>query len=497
MRRSGTCAPSAPTFRLAAPSPDLVDAIDQMAARLGREKDIRERVGTSARACQQNVSMYFHKRHLGDPRAPEQLSSALARMAALFDELESEPDIRKTALSSAAQALVSAQSFEAFLSTGTFGARPWPSAAWRPTAPAAALGDEAADIGAAAPAAAPSLAAYEDADWLGGMISAAHEVGRYAANRAVEGDVASVAMARRACEALLEGLAAFDFRNGPLRKAFDSVKYVVYRLEDHGLPGRPAASPAPPAGPGLAPASTAVSPQPMVDEVALAEARTAYEAADELRENCIKRCRDVQKQSKQAIFAFQRGDVAKGSAMVTQAANLAAAILMDMGDSHGWLRQSPFVHAMVEELVEARFLQAWMADASPEALLPPTDALFTRVGVHPVEYLGGLGDLIGEIGRVAVRQATNRDEGAVRNSLATALVVQELALRLGPLWPRRLEAKVGALRGAMSKMEQLLYDLKCARLQNKRPGEFAHDAAIGQLPTGPATLEGPFDEDHG
>ena len=56
---------------------------------------------------------------------------------------------------------------------------------------------------------------------------------RYAVGRATHGDRSSVIACQKFVEALLEKLMEFDFRNGPLRRAYVTFgKYVNKRLGD-------------------------------------------------------------------------------------------------------------------------------------------------------------------------------------------------------------------------------------------------------------------------
>ena len=123
----------------------------------------------------------------------------------------------------------------------------------------------------------------------------AENLAKYAVGRATAGDAASIAVCRDGVKALQGALAAF--RNGPLRRRFDGLKYQVKRLEDllyeQSLIGK----------------TDSVT---QVDEddpclKALAEIKVRFDEADQARENVIKKSREVQKASKQAIFACHRG----------------------------------------------------------------------------------------------------------------------------------------------------------------------------------------------
>ena len=67
-------------------------------------------------------------------------------------------------------------------------------------------------------------------------------------------------------------------------------------------------------------------------------------------------------------------------------------------------------------------------------------------------YLGAMCDLVGEIGRYAVRKATERDAGEVRAALASAMAVQSAMLSLGSAAPRGLHKKGDALRTAVRRL---------------------------------------------
>ena len=73
---------------------------------------------------------------------------------------------------------------------------------------------------------------FDDAEYLGGVIQLAQELGNYAVGQAISKDTASIQLCRDLVEALSGVLISFDFRNGPLRRKYDSVKYAIKRLED-------------------------------------------------------------------------------------------------------------------------------------------------------------------------------------------------------------------------------------------------------------------------
>ena len=57
------------------------------------------------------------------------------------------------------------------------------------------------------------------------------ELNRYAIGRAIRRDVKSVQLCRDLVDALNGAFMQFDFRNGPLRRRYDAIKYTLKKLE--------------------------------------------------------------------------------------------------------------------------------------------------------------------------------------------------------------------------------------------------------------------------
>jgi predicted translin family RNA/ssDNA-binding protein len=426
-------------------APFLAQAV-AMRAEIAAEKCALDELEAASREIQDGCALYYLERQLGDAaQAAARLDRATEACATRLRTLEPHGDLRFF-FGHAAKAMAGAQTFEAFLRTGTLGMRPVASAAWHPLAP-----------GSSASAALEGVVGYLDSEWILGMISAAHEIGRYASARATAGDAASVASAAAVVGALQEALLGFDLRNGPIRKASDSVKYIVRRLEDT-LYELSLSADEPTRARAKAPAVA------LVDAPALAAARAAYEAEDETREGAIKRARDVQKNAKNAIYGLHRADP-KAAGQIAQAVEIALEMQAGPFASQPQLRASAFVHGMLEELAEAISFERWLATGT---LLARDDPALAALGLDAAEYLGGICDLIGEIGRVAVQKATARDEATVLVARGTALAVQTAALTLGSVWPRRVDGKLGALRTALVKLDQLLYESALLKRSGRR-----------------------------
>ena len=75
----------------------------------------------------------------------------------------------------------------------------------------------------------PFQVAYPE--YIGGVIDFTGELVRYAIARATVRDEEEVKKARSLVQLIAEELVEFDFRNGSLRKKYDSLKYNLQKLE--------------------------------------------------------------------------------------------------------------------------------------------------------------------------------------------------------------------------------------------------------------------------
>lgn len=126
--------------------------------------------------------------------------------------------------------------------------------------------------------------------------------------------------ARDVVSLILEELLQFDFRNGPLRRKYDSTKYalktletVLYELSVAGavgghksLVGEEGEPPAKKIKVDEEKLSSGILPSKEITAL-----RERLDHRDKLRESLIKQCRDGQKAAKQSIFAMHRGDSKK------------------------------------------------------------------------------------------------------------------------------------------------------------------------------------------
>jgi len=306
-----------------------------------------------------------------------------------------------------------------------------------------------------------------DDEYLGGAcILLSHDLARYAVGRAIVRDTQSVRIARDLVEQLNMQLLKFDFRNGPLRRKYDGIKYALKKLETilyelsvtekdtNNLPVTDAKEDImEPASKRAKINSSENDCSLYLDVTELDEIRLRMEKRDEIRETLIKKCRDGQKMSKQAIFALHRGDFSKSSFLLTKVEALIQNDLFPLTRKDPYLRNGGSLGGVLEEYAEAKLFLVWLK-SDGEVVLKWEDF---PVQIKPEEYLGGLCDLTGEIGRYAVKMGTTRDTDSVKKCLATNMCILH-ALNTIAL-TRDVEKKLGALRMSVEKLQHILYEL--------------------------------------
>lgn len=218
-----------------------------------------------------------------------------------------------------------------------------------------------------------------------------------------------------------------------------------------------AAEPSAPAAAAAAPDPNALIHQPDFDRI-----RAEMERYDAKREDVIKRCRDVQKISKLAIYGLHRGQTAKVDKKLAQAVELSNGIYTDLIQTDPELRNGSYTNAL-EEFAEAVLYKVWLENGSICAM----DGAEMAGLLNTKEYLGALVDFTGEVGRYAVTAAARRDQDAVRSSLAAMLAVQEGIFFLGESARGSLSKKESALKANIKKCEHLMYELSLVKASGR------------------------------
>jgi len=321
------------------------------------------------------------------------------------------------------------------------------------------------------PAGCVAVGATDEEYLTGACMGLCRDLERYAMGRATARDVASVQAARDLVNEILDYLMSFDFRNGPLRRKYDGTKYALKTLEtllyelsvtgadlkesdemdtkDDGEPNAKRRK-------GI----DTARPQEALDAI-----RARMEHRDELREKLIKKCRDSQKAAKQAIYALHRGDSEKSSKLIQQCEESIAKELLPIVEEEPPLRSGSFANVL-EEYAEAKLFHVWLLgkddedkDSAKGTLLLPGDF---SVRLEPEEYLGGLCDLTGEIGRYAVQRGTLRDYDGVRTCLEANSAVF-LAIETLERTPSGINKKMDQLRRSVEKIERMTYEMSLSK----------------------------------
>lgn len=312
----------------------------------------------------------------------------------------------------------------------------------------------------------PPVSYATDEEYLAGAVMGlAKELEHYGLGRATVRDIPSVQTACDVTTAMFEFLLQMDFRNGPLRRRFDGTKYSVKALETL-LYELSVTSPAS----ANEESKTKRAKLELIPLEDLEGLKARMEARDELRENLIKKSRDGQKAAKQAIFALHRGDTAKAETLLDTCMKCIKDDLLPIVNEEAPLRTQGCFTSVLEEFAEAKLFQVWLhgstgkqneASANPNGkILSPQelDAVMDDPHFSPEEYIGGLSDLTGEIGRFAVQRGTARDVDSVRVCLSSnSAILRELQC-MGRL-PGNTGKKLEAPSSSVRKLERILYEL--------------------------------------
>lgn len=294
---------------------------------------------------------------------------------------------------------------------------------------------------------------YDNECYLMGLIAALREMERYGVNRGQALDLPSVEICLRLAQGLEEVLMQFSFRNSALRQRFDGVKYSVKRLESLSYEITMARQRAG----GFTTSQPSSTEDAALDMEVLNDSKRLYEEFDENREQVMKRSRDVVKAAKNAIYALQREDWKRADSQIQLCADQANAIYADVACNSPTLRLGFFSGAL-EEMAEALAYRAFRADGKLLNLDEMQGASGLQFPLLLMEYLGGIMDLTGEVGRLAIRSGQRRDAEAIKSCLTCVEAVYD-GVSILPYLPGSLSKKIGPLKGTLNKIEQVLYEL--------------------------------------
>ena len=168
-------------------------------------------------------------------------------------------------------------------------------------------------------------------------------------------------------------LLKFDFRNGPLRRKYDAVKYVSKALEDliyqlsffgDGDAKRQRLDGDAGVGGESGEGGGETGGERPIDFAAL---RGVLDAFDLTREEVIKKSRDITKAGKAAIYSLLRGNAGDADKQLAKGEEAAKNLLENELRAAPSLRSSGPFSGGLEELGEAVFLRSWLTTRTPES----------------------------------------------------------------------------------------------------------------------------------
>ena|SRR3989338_2683845 len=184
-----------------------------------------------------------------------------------------------------------------------------------------------------------------------------------------------------------------------------------------------------------------------LDNKKLSQIKTEIEKFDSERETIIKQSRDIIKSAKHAIYSVHRKDMKTAKQLIDDAQKN----IKKLRNATQHTDAIGAFNASLEEYVEACCFYAFV-----EKKNIPTHK---DLKVNYEQYLLGLCDLTGELGRRAVLEATNKNIKEVQH---IKNIIDEIygffsQLNLGN---SELRKKSDSIKWNLKKVEDLLYDLK-------------------------------------
>jgi len=459
---------------------DIISSLDveDIRAEIEEERSKRDRASELGRSLSAVFSNYISSIHYAavTPMIIEAHETAKDKLIQHLTEWPQPPGCREWGLQSAIEQFLIAEGFAHFLKTGKTLSRH--------------------QIGADL---------LHDEEYMAGVMGMCQELSHYSMRRATELDQSSVRLCSKFIHEVKEELLNFNFRNSPLRRRFDGIKYAERRCENilYELSFAPGLAtqqydkakeesyqPAKSRIQHLSSPSSSSLSSPLSSSVLSSreweDLRVAYEANDERRELVIKGCRDVQKAAKQAVYAAHRGNISQARDLIEKANVDIKRLQQDLIADAPSLRYGSFSGAL-EELAEAELFLQWLEeddgnddddkdeeerrrreseDNNKRPLLPRRQELASGL-LDYSGYLGALSDFTGEVGRVAVEKAIRRDTKMVRKCLHSVFASYTLLASL-PLQGKNNMRKVDAAKNNFRKLEAIEYDLAVRSFDSDR-----------------------------
>lgn len=188
----------------------------------------------------------------------------------------------------------------------------------------------------------------------------------------------------------------------------------------------------------------------MINKTEFKEIRSDLDELDNKREHLIKKCRDILKQSKQAIYSVHRKELKKANALIAEIEKEIKDLNQIINKDQRLLSEGTYSAAM-QEYVEAACYLGYLNDGEAVPI--------KRLKACSRDYLLGLCDLTGELVRFAVNCAIKGDVKEVEKIRG---FVEELfgEFLQFDLRESELRRKVDSVKWNLKKIEEILYDLK-------------------------------------
>jgi len=308
-------------------------------------------------------------------------------------------------------------------------------------------------------------------EYLQGILRFADELEDYAIGRAMWLDTKSVKICRDMINEMFEMFLKFNFRNGTLRRKYDSLKYRVRKLEnilyELSIANDGSNEETHESTSGTKRKSSSVedsrndldgqltpSRPNLLDHESFERMVEEIDLHTEARDEVIKAAREPQKNSKKAIFSLHRMEFEEARKLLASCVANFKKTVEETTLSQDELHGGAFGSAL-EEFAEARIFEEWLL----KGRLFSFQEMKKEVYILPKDYLGGVVDFTGEIGRLAVQQATKRDIEAVKKVLATMIVIREYAVVLQELVTGKISKKLHAVITNEKKTQNTLYEM--------------------------------------
>jgi translin len=196
-------------------------------------------------------------------------------------------------------------------------------------------------------------------------------------------------------------------------------------------------------------------------EAIAAELRPRFAAEDEAREKALRSCRQVIRQSADAIRAVHRQEQDKAKGLLDSAHELLRELNQDLA-KHGRLLHSGFVHDAQKEFAEGSITLALIAGEG----LPKPETL----SVSNAAYLDGLGESVGELRRYILDSLRRGDFSHCEELLTIMDAIYGILITMDfpELLTHGLRRTTDAIRGIIERTRgDLTVALRQKRLEKK------------------------------